>query len=237
MLSMAPLVVSAFADHSIRFVPFAGAPPDFIFDGTQAETTTHRYEVRTEHEEDEDGEESEASTLVAIDKGSGTQRVVFSPPANFELGVAVLDNKLVLKCGGLLFFIENENEKKQLKEIEKWCVDGDSEEPPEGCVPVDYSVYAHPRAPLLVVSTNSHHPVGDWLVVRRAGKNHLVGAVETINCGTIDRELVFGNAGSELLRIEDLDELVARAAGAPVIEHPWETLLAEFQARLVAASR
>lgn len=223
-----PLAVSAFADLPIRFIPFEGEQPDFIFDGTQAETSPHRYEVRTEIEEDEEGEEIQNQKLVRTDKASGRDRVVFSPPANFELGVAVLDHKLVLKCGGVLFFVESD---KQFKEIKKWCVEGDSEEPLDGCMPVDHEVVAHPRVPLLVVSTNSHHPVGSWLVVRRDGKNHLAGAVESVNCGTNDRELIFGN-DSGMMVIENVDELVARAGDMPVIAHPWEELLAEFQAKL-----
>jgi len=223
-----PLAVSAFADLPIRFRPFEGEQPDFIFDGTQAETSTHRYEVRTEIEEDEEGEEIQNQTLVRTEKGSGRDRVVFSPPANFELGVAVLENKLVLKCGGVLFFVQSD---KQLKEIKKWCVEGDSEQPLEGCIPVDHEVVAHPRVPLLMVSTSSHHPVGSWLVVRRDGKNHLVGAVESVNYGTNDRELIFGD-GSRMMVIANVDELVARAGDAPVIAHPWEDLLSEFQAKL-----
>jgi len=223
-----PLAVSACADLPIRFIPFEGEQPDFIFDDMQAETSTHRYEVRTEIEEDEEGEEIQNQKLVRTDKASGRDRVVFSPPANFELGVAVLDNRLVLKCGGVLFFVESD---KQFKEIKKWCVEGDSEEPLDGCMPVDYEVVAHPRVPLLVVSTNSHHPVGSWLVVRRDGKNHLAGAVESVNFGTNDRELIFGN-GSGMTVIENVDELVARAGDTPVIAHPWEELLSEFQAKL-----
>jgi len=226
-------VVSAFADLPIRFVPFAGEPPDFIFDGTHAETASHRYEVRTSIDDDEDGEEVSTGTLVRTDKASGKSRVVFSPPPGFELGVTVLDGKLVIKAGGVLFFVERD---KQFKEIEKWCVDGDSEEPLEGCLPVDYEVTAHPRVPLLVVSTsNSDHPVGGWLVVRRAGKNHLVGALETGNCGTNDRELIFGNT-AEMMVIENVEQLVARAGDAPVFAHPWEALLAEFQAKLAGVA-
>lgn len=223
-----PLAISAFADLSIRFIPFEGEQPDFIFDGTQAETSNHRYEVRTEIEEDEEGEEIENQTLVRTDKASGKDRVVFSPPANLELGVAALENKLVLKCGGVLCFVESD---KQFKEIEKWCDEGDSEEPLEGCMPVDHEVVAHPRVPLLVVSATSHHPVGSWLVVRRDGKNHLAGAVESVNCGTNDGELIFGN-DSGMMVIENVDELVARAGDMPVIAHPWEELLSEFQAKL-----
>ncbi len=137
-----PLAVSAFADLPIRFIPFEGEQPDFIFDGTLAETSTHRYEVRTEIEEDEEGEEIQNQTLVRTDKGSGRDRVVFSPPANVELGVAVLQNNLVLKCGGVLFFVQSDT---QFKVIKKWCIEGAPRNPSRAALVTAFRSGASPR--------------------------------------------------------------------------------------------
>jgi hypothetical protein len=225
-------VVSAFGDYAIHFVPFTGKRPDFTFDGSHAETASHRYTVRTivkSVESEEDGEvEVEVSTLVGIEKSSGTERILFEPPEGFEIGIAAVGNELALRCGNELYFIVRD---QQFREIEAWCVEGDADEPLEGCVPVDYEVVAHPRVPLLVISSGpSYYPVKSWLVVRRDGKSHLVGALGSLDYAAHDGELVFESL--EPAVIENVDELIARAARAPVIAHPWDDLFSEFRDKL-----
>jgi hypothetical protein len=73
--------------------------------------------------------------------------------------------------------------------------------------------------------------VGSWLVVRRDGKNHLVGAVESINYDDVlDHHHPRVRSEDQLVVVRA--ELVARAGDAPMLTHPREELLSEFQAKL-----